>query len=117
MSLYLLILLGLVALGLLGYYSYIVAQEPCAGEGWPMPPPATLRFGPFYMVTDQGRLYIGQTYEHRNEGPWVGNLTLLFLDNRGATFLARYPEGIGGDFKIMKCRKFYPRTPDNKAIK
>lgn len=108
MLLYLLI--PLVAIGLLGYYFYVVIQEPCEGEGWPMPPPASLQFGPYYMITDQGKLFVGQTYEHRNEGPWVGNLTLLFLDNRGATFLVRYPQGSGNDFKIMKCKKLFPRT-------
>ena len=117
MSSYLLVSLAFVAIGLFSYYFYIASQKPCDGEGWPMPPPASLRFGPYYMVTDQGKLFVGQTYEHRNEGPWVGNLTLLFLDNRGATFLVRYPQGTGNDFKVMKCKKFYLRTPENAVGK
>ena len=93
----------------------MVVQKPCVGEGWPAPGPSPLKFGPYYMITDQGRLYIGQTYNHQYEGPWVGNLTLLFLDKRGATFLVRYPQGTGSDFKVMKCKKFYPRTPENEV--
>jgi hypothetical protein len=117
MLVYLIIPLGLLIFGLLGYYLFIVIQKPCINEGWPMPAPASLRFGPYYMITDQGPLYIGQTYEHQNEGSWVGNLTLLFLDQRGATFLLRYPNKIDTDFKIMQCRKYYQRTMDNQAIK
>lgn len=109
MLLYLLIPLGLLVLGLLGYFSYVAIQKPCTGEVWHTPPPSSLKFGPYYMVTDQGRLYVGQTYNHRNEGPWVGNLTLLLLDSKGATFLIRYPQGEGSDFKILKCKLFYPQ--------
>ena len=108
---YLLIPLGLLALGLFGYISFVITQKPCSGDGWPAPGPSPLKFGPYYMVTDQGRLYIGQTYNHQNEGPWVGNLTLLFQNNKGATFLIRYPQGEGRDYKILKCKLFYPRTP------
>lgn len=117
MFFYPLIFLALVALGLLGYYSYIVAQKPCDGSGWPAPGPSPLKFGPYYMVTDQGRLYIGQTYNHQNEGPWVGNLTLLYMNSKGATFLVRYPKGTGSDFKVMKCKVFYPRTSENEEGK
>jgi hypothetical protein len=111
------LVLVLATFGLLGYYSYIAVQKPCVGTGWTIPGPSPLRFGPYYMVTDKGRLYIGQTYEHRNEGPWVGNLTLLYMNKEGAGFLVRYPKGSGSDFEVMKCIKFYPRTSENKAEK
>jgi hypothetical protein len=112
--LYLLVTLSLIAIVIFSYWIFIDNQKPCAGTGWPAPGPSPLKFGSYYMITDQGRLYIGQTYNHQYEGPWVGNMTLLYMDNRGATFLVRYPEGSGDDFKIMSCKQFYPRTPDNK---
>jgi hypothetical protein len=111
------ILLALVVIGLLGYYMYIATLEPCGDKGWPAPGPSPLKFGPYYMITDQGRLYIGQTYNHKYEGPWVGNLTLLYMNSKGATFLIRYPKGTGSDFKVMKCKVFYPRTSENEEGK
>ena len=114
---YLSLPLALIVVILLGYYLYIMIQVPCKDGLWPMPPPASLQFGSYYMITDQGPLYIGQTYEHRNEGPWVGNMTLLFVDNRGATLLFRYPQGTGSNFKIMACRWFLPKTSENEARK
>jgi hypothetical protein len=95
-----------------GYFSYMMILKPCTGDGWPIPPPS-LYFGSYYMVTDQGRLYMGQTYEHRNEGSWVGSLTLLLLNGRGATFLIRAPQGTGSDFRIVECKLYYPRTLEN----
>ena len=106
---YLSIPLVLVMAIALGYYIFIMVQVPCKDGIWPMPPPASLQFAPFYIVTDQGPLYIGQTYNHRNEGPWVGNMTLLFIDRKGATLLIRYPQGAGANFKVMSCRGFLPR--------
>ena len=115
-AIYLLIPLVGVAILLVGYFRYVMGVVPCQGEGWPMPPPS-LYFGSYYMVTDQGALHIGQTYEHRNEGPWVGNLTLLYMDSKGAIFLLRYPQGTGSSFTILKCKKYYPRTSENEAGK
>jgi hypothetical protein len=102
---------------LASYFLYITVQTPCKDGLWPIPPPASLRFSPYYLITDQGPLYISQTYEHRNEGPWVGNMTLLFLDSKGATLLFRYPQGKGPDFKVMACKGFIPRTSENEAGK
>jgi hypothetical protein len=115
-TIYFIIPLICISVLLVGYFGTLARLSPCKGVGWPIPPPS-LYFGTYYMVTDQGRLYVGQTYEHRNEGPWVGNLTLLFIDNKGATFLIRSPEGMGSNVKIMKCKIFYPRTPENIAPK
>jgi len=98
-----------------GYIIYLTSLEPCK-QMWPVWPPVDLRFGSYYMITDQGPLFIGQTYNHRNEGPWVGNFTLLYLDNRGATFLVRYPQGTGSDFRVLKCKKYYPRALQNEAV-
>jgi hypothetical protein len=73
-----------------GCYAYIKSQKPC-GKILPVPIPANLSIGPYYVNTDQGRLYPGQKYEHRNEGPWVGNLRLITVSRKGAFFLIRFP--------------------------
>ena len=110
-SLLLALMLICVIFTVSGYFFYVASLEPCS-ETWPIPRPAVIEFSSGFMETDQGPLYIGQTYHHQYEGPWVGNFTLLFLDRKGATFLIRYPEGAGSDFQALKCKSFIPRpTP------
>jgi hypothetical protein len=85
-----------------------VAIQPACGGYWEIPPPAKLEFDNFHLITDQGPLYVGQTYLHRNEGPWVGTMTLVFLDSHGAIVLLRVPHGTGDEFKVTTCWKFIP---------
>lgn len=93
----------------LGYSIFVLAQTRCEDETWPIPPPASLEFGAYHLITDHGDLFIGQTYEHKNEGQWVGNMSLLFIDKKGATLLFNYPEGKGSNFKVRSCKAFIPR--------
>jgi hypothetical protein len=99
----------ILVLPILFYIVYIGVQEPCGNNMWPIPSPALVDFGPYYLVTDQGPLYIGQTYHHHNEGPWVGNMRLLYVDTNGAILLFRYPHGTGSDYSVRTCRGYMPR--------
>jgi hypothetical protein len=96
----------------IGYFLFIQAQEQCKDNLWPIPSPDSIEFGPYYLITDQGPLYVGQTYEHKNEGPWVGNMTLLFIQNKGATLLFKYPKGTGIDYKVLTCKGYLPRIKE-----
>jgi hypothetical protein len=109
---FLIIALIVIALVFLGYIVFVHAQERCKDNIWPIPPPSSLDFGSYYLMTDQGPLYIGQTYEHKYEGPWVGNMTLLFIDKNGAVLLFRYPERSEGFFEIHSCKGFLLRPVD-----
>lgn len=100
--------LGLFLLSIVGIGVFVAVQPPC-DVAWPIPPPV-MEFDNFHLITDQGPLYLGQTYEHRNEGPWMGNFTLVFIDSRGATLLLRVPHGTGNEFKVTMCRTFLPRV-------
>jgi hypothetical protein len=91
------------------YFVYIEVKEPCENNLWPIPSPAVVDFGPHYLVTDQGPIYIGQIYEHRNEGPWVGNMRLLYIDSSGAILLFRYPQGTGSNYSVRTCRGYLAR--------
>lgn len=102
-------ILIILVLPLLTYAFYVQAQVPCKDNIWPIPSPALVQFGSYNLITDQGPLYVGQTYEHRNEGPWVGNMRLLFIDTDSATLLFQYPQGNGTEFTVLSCRGYMPR--------
>jgi hypothetical protein len=97
-----------IVIVILGYFLYVILQPPCKDNIWPIPPPDSIQFGPYYLITEQGPLYIGQTYEHQNEGPWVGNMTLVFIGNNGAVLLFHYPTGSGVNYKRLTCRGYLP---------
>ncbi len=90
---------SLVLFLIFGCYAYIKSQKPC-GKILPVPIPANLSIGPYYVNTDQGRLYPGQKYEHRNEGPWVGNLRLITVGRKEAFFLIRFPSTSSENIEI-----------------
>jgi hypothetical protein len=81
---------------------YLIALPSC-GDNWPIPYPAIIRINQFHLETDQGKLHIGQTYNHRNEGPWVGSLTPLFVYPNNALLLIRYPK-IDDGFSVGRCK-------------
>ena len=82
-------------------------MEPC-GEYLPMPLPGDFNISTYFVFTDQGRLYPGQTYQHNSEGRWVGELTLLFTTRSGALVIAHYPTSSTGLERDV-CRGFVPR--------
>ena len=108
----LIVTVGLLAVAFLAVVVYVALQPPCTDGMWPIPPPVLLEFGSHYLSTDQGRIDIGQTYHHRNEGPWVGTFTVVAINRAGAILLFRYPQGAGEDFRVGQCRGFAPRLAD-----
>ena len=102
----LLVLLALLAGGVLGY---VVALPPCSEID--IRSPAELlpvySLGPYYAITDQGRLFPGQTYSYRNEGPWVGSHTLVIALPDKALFITHYPVK-QPEYHRLSCRALYP---------
>ena len=98
-----------VTIGIVGFIMYIASITPC-NEIFFSIPHQILDFAPYYIITDQGPLYPSQTYYYRNEGPWVGNFTLIYVDKNGALILVRYPSTSPSDRKI--CKGYIPRVTD-----
>jgi hypothetical protein len=94
----------------LGFLIFSLFLDPCKDNRWPIPSPGIVGFGPFNLITDQGNLFIGQTYEHRNEGPWVGNMTLLSINSTSAILMFEYPTKSEDNFEIKSCKGFLLRT-------
>ncbi len=69
-----------------------VSLGPCPRLPYVHPLPIRAA-SPFYVTTDRGRLFPGQTYRYFNEGPWVGSVTLLLAWKDGALVLVAYPKG------------------------
>jgi hypothetical protein len=102
--LYLALGIGLV---LIGSVAYTASLSPCSGNELPMGLPIG-SLGAGYVLTDQGRLYPGQTYRFMNEGPWVGNMTLIAATNTRALVLVRYPADYPTNEVRAVCRDTYP---------
>ena len=98
--------LGL-ALILIAFIAYMASLSPCNGNELPMGLPIA-SVGPGYVTTDQGRLYLGQTYVYQNEGPWVGNMTLIVATSTWAIVLVRYPPYFVGTESGGVCRDIFP---------
>jgi hypothetical protein len=96
-----------ISILIIGYFGFISLLKPCEESPFTVPMPI-LSIHPFYIVTDQGPLYIGQTYSYRNEGPWIGNLTLLFSISKKAILLIRYPVDYPSNTRRAICKGFYP---------
>jgi hypothetical protein len=97
----LLLVLGISAV------AWMLSLEPCAGQELPMGLPIG-SLGPYYAVTDQGRLYPGRTYRYMNEGPWVGDMTLVFASPKLALVVVRYPADYPKNTLEAMCRAFFP---------
>lgn len=91
----------------IGYALFVLTLRPCKPNPLSVPWPID-SLGLYYVVTDQGRLYPGQTYYYRTEGSWVGNLTLLFASPKRAIFLVYYPIDYPSNTRRATCRSFYP---------
>ena len=102
----LIIILFLVALGLAGA-AWVLSLKPCTGQELPIGLPIG-SLGPGYAVTDQGRLYPGSTYRFMNEGPWVGDMTLLFATPKLAGVLVHYPTDYPTNKADAVCRAMFP---------
>jgi hypothetical protein len=83
------LVVAVTLIGLLGLF--VLTLRPCGKLPYVHPLPI-LSTGPLYVMTDRGRLLPGQTYQYRNEGPWVGSVTLLISWPGKAFVLVRYPE-------------------------
>jgi len=93
----------------LTYLGFILVMQPC--ESYPLKVPMQIISNHFFYVdTNQGPLYVGQTYRYRNEGPWVGNYTLLFSTPKKALFLIEYPTDYPENSKSSMCRYTYQTT-------
>jgi hypothetical protein len=92
---------------IIGYAVFIITFQSCKQNPLPVPMPI-ISLGPYYVNTDQGRLYPGQTYSYMNEGPWVGNLTLLFASPKRAIFLIHYPIDYPTNSQRAVCKSVYP---------
>jgi len=69
--------------------------------------PPISSIGSFFVITDQGPLLPGQTYHYQNEGPWVGDHTLLIVISGRAVFITHYPVN-RPTYKRVACRAVYP---------
>jgi hypothetical protein len=91
----------------IGYLGFLLFLRPCEESSVTVPMPI-FSTQAFHIVTDQGPLYIGQTYRYQNEGPWIGNLTLLFASPKKAIFLIHYPVDYPDNNQKAICKGFYP---------
>jgi hypothetical protein len=74
-----------------GCLAYLGLLPPCSETPYRGPAAPPIRsVGPFYVVTDQGRLWPGQTYEYQSEGVWIGNHTLVIAFGGHAAWITRY---------------------------
>ncbi len=89
------------------FSAYIASLSQCSGNELPIGLPIDSS-GPGYVVTDQGRLYLGQTYRFMNEGPWVGNMTPIVATNAWAVVLVRYPADYPTNKIRAVCRDVFP---------
>ena len=101
-------LLLIVALGAVALV-YILMLPACDRSEirGPAEIPPIYSLGPYYAITDQGRLLPGQTYQYRNEGPWVGDHTLLFVFLGHAALITHYPVH-HPCFHHAACRAVFP---------
>ena len=98
--------LGL-ALILIAFIAYSVSLRPCPDLIPYVHPLPINSVGPIYVLTDRGPLFPGQTYRYRNDGPWVGDHTLLMVFAGRATLITRYPIQ-DPTFHRVACREVYP---------
>jgi hypothetical protein len=92
----------------LGYLAYLGLLRPCSEvpiRGPDVPP--TRSVGSFYVLTDQGRLWPGQTYDYRSEGVWMGNHTLVIALGGHAAWITRFSAHHPG-YHRAACRVVYP---------
>ena len=96
-----------LALVLIAIIAYTVSLKPCPDHLPYVHPLPIDSVGPLYVQTDHGRLFPGQTYRYRNEGPWVGDHTLLLVFAGRATLITRYPIQ-HPTYHRAACRAVYP---------
>lgn len=100
--------IAIIVVGIvLAFFAYMASLAPCSGNELPIGLPIDSS-GPGYVVTDQGRLYLGQTYRFMNEGPWVGNMTPIVATNDWAVVLVRYPADYPANKIRAVCRDSFP---------
>jgi hypothetical protein len=85
---------------------YVLLLTPCENR-YAISRPPIFSIGPYYLITDQGRLFPAQTYHYQNEGPWVGDHTLLIVIAGRAVFVTHYPLN-NPIYKRVACRAIYP---------
>jgi hypothetical protein len=101
-------------------WDYIQTKTICTGL-MPLPPTGEydkvlatiLEVSDFFVITDQGKLFIGDEYlvpqEFHTGG---GSVVLLWIDNKGATFSVLYKIRDPDTNKYIsssKCRWFLPK--------
>ena len=94
---------GLLVLALLPA-AFLATLDTCV-DSLPYVHPLPIRSaGLLYVETNRGRLFTGQTYRYRNDGPWVGSVTVLLAWPGRAVLLVRHREGSGR----ATCWETYP---------
>lgn len=85
---------------------YSLTVEPCAG---PMSIPS-VTIGRYYVIIGEEQIYPGQKYEYQpGDGGFIIRMSLVSINNQGATFVASYHDLYEGDFT---CGSFYPKVPE-----
>lgn len=91
-----------------GFLAYFELLQPCDELRIRAPEvPPIHSVGPFYVVTDQGRLWPGQTYDYQSEGIWVADHRLVMALGGHAAWITRYSVH-DPTYHRAACRAMYP---------
>ena len=93
-------LVAVIGLTVVGLGKFL---RPCSERG-PLP---DMIFGSNYVIVASGqKLYPGQSYEYSHEGFWFSSIRPLYINSKGALFLAHFEEP---HQKSYTCTQFVTR--------
>jgi hypothetical protein len=88
----------------LAAWNYASTDKVCSSE-----PGYIISVKPFVVITDRGKMYLGDEYVMIGEGAWYGTTTLIFAGIDGAYFYDISPidDPVKGQVRIG-CKLFVP---------